>query len=171
MSAWAASIPGDVDKDGDVDFNDFVLLAKNFGKTGSSVWPQDATPQERAQALLGFWVFNVPTEDRTFEFLMGHIQDNEGDISVTGTDAYGVIVGGYYQPDTEQFLIVQSLLTEQYFFSFSIDDPDDARVTGKVSKWVYDEDKIQDLGVLGIASGKFITDPSSFTIHVPPTQR
>ena len=27
------AIPGDIDRDGDVDFDDFFLLADNFGKT------------------------------------------------------------------------------------------------------------------------------------------
>jgi formylglycine-generating enzyme required for sulfatase activity len=37
--AWAARIPGDIDGDGTVGFNDFVILAQNYGKTGDSFDP------------------------------------------------------------------------------------------------------------------------------------
>jgi hypothetical protein len=33
----APAIPGDIDRDGDVDFDDFFLLADNFGKTAEVV--------------------------------------------------------------------------------------------------------------------------------------
>ena len=170
LSTWAATIPGDIDKDGDVDFDDFITLARNFGRTDTPAWPQEATPRERAEALMGFWFFHIPAEDKKFEFLMGHIQGEGEEISVTGTDANGVIVGGYYQPNTETFLITQALSTEQYFFDFSINDPADPRVTGRAAKWVYgsEGDRVENLGTLGTSSGRFIVSPSSFTIHLPP---
>lgn len=34
VAAHTDSIPGDIDRDGDVDFADFLLLAENFGKSG-----------------------------------------------------------------------------------------------------------------------------------------
>lgn len=39
LAAHAAPIPGDINGDGTVDFSDFVILARNFGKSGDQLVP------------------------------------------------------------------------------------------------------------------------------------
>ena len=183
-------IPGDLDLDGDVDFRDFLTFAENFGRSGPVptsggtstrvvtvtetirdtvyIGSDESPRRQRAENLLGFWTFEVPGIDTSFDFLFGHLgePDHEnlgGEIIVFGVDAGGVIAGGYFDRDLEQYVVIHSRQREQYGFAFDIEGN---RAVGEVGRWVYTNESVEELGSLGSDSGRNLGE--SFVFYEPP---
>ena len=170
--------PGDVNRDGNVDFQDFVLLAQNFGKTGpppTDLKPDTVTVRDtivfiehhdinkserlnRAERFLGFWHFTYGSSDLTSAFAFGFVEPEsevkpEEELTVIGTDEFGNLCGGSWSTERKRYTIVHRLLPNSAlnYFEFLIDEKD--RVVGEMY-WITDGTALS-LGEFSADSGKW----------------
>ena len=109
----AEPIPGDINLDGKVDFNDFIVLAQNFGKSGPLPNRSECATEQakRANELVGFWTFTVHLEGIAVstDFVLAHpisrdVDTGENEIMVLG--ALGlVLVGAVYDIEEKQYVL------------------------------------------------------------------
>ena len=173
-----ASIPGDLDLDGDVDFGDFLIFTDNFGKTGDppnvpepetvyitvtdTVYVDRGTadtPQmARARAMLGFWHFSLalgpdqPNPIDTFAgFLFGRIihPDPEEWPELKGEK---VVMGASW--DGSIAAMGYNVSNEDYILSYKFADDDDS-----------DDEYLEFKMVQGKPIGYWVTrDPQTFEV-------
>ena len=141
-------ITGDLDLDGNVDFTDFLLFSKNFGKTGpvptrtptqtterivtvtvrDTIYLQSSgSPQEeRAQKALGFWQFQTE-KFFTQYYILGHIDyeepNGDGELFYFGSNQFGTLTGGVYSSERRMYgLYFESpLVNFLYYFNIQND--------------------------------------------------
>ena len=131
-----ASIPGDLDLDGDVDFSDFLIFTGNFGRTGEPpARPEPVveyititdtvyvdrgtadTPQlARARAMLGFWHFAhgiTAQAEGVFRrhFLFGDIYrpedwTSDSEYVVIGVAPDASLAAVLYRPQLERYQLI-----------------------------------------------------------------
>ena len=124
-------IQGDLDKDGDVDFQDFLIFAGNFGKEGPVPHdPNSISQQERASKILGEWFFffggdgglGGTSEDWTFMIgslaLMGDLTE----VVYRGYRYNGLDATGYYLKDRDEYSLLYIHDNFTWFFLFTIED-------------------------------------------------
>ena len=142
-------IPGDINRDGTVDFRDFVELAKNFGKTGPP--PTEVKPDtvkvevivrdtvritevlevpgpsarvQRAQRMFGYWTFYWATlEDH---YLFGHtFQEDETDktkeVLYSGVSDLGTVAFGRYNTTTREYGFLHRIVEDGQLYYYGFD--------------------------------------------------
>lgn len=86
-SAW--SLPGDLDLDGDVDFEDFFRLADNFGKTGPpdtiAIVVYDTVSVEAHQETLRVSVFDTLQIETVYDTVTVEFVLPPSDVNITDT--------------------------------------------------------------------------------------
>ena len=116
-------IPGDVNRDGTVDFSDFVLLAQNFGQAG----PAESEAARRLKRLAGFWTFfDQDDQTQAYSFLFGGIvtggENWAGLDYMFGVDSNGVIVVTVWDNETESYNISYQREDDEILINFQIMD-------------------------------------------------
>ena len=126
-------IPGDLNYDGIVGIPDFLILVDNFGKTGPvPVRAQGglggtvviSLQEERAEKLLGFWKLRGSRLSLDSHYLMGYIFHeqtlDDGELTVLGSDKYGVRIIGGYSTKLSKYTILDSGIILNLFYVFNI---------------------------------------------------
>ncbi len=116
-------IPGDLDRDGDVDYADLVVLAQNFGKTGPPPDPPKSESAKRLERLSGFWTFH--TQADTFAFMFGRVvsqHDTAGFAwdGIVGVDSQGLIVSGLWEGGV--YIVVYPRADDEIWITFELED-------------------------------------------------
>ena len=128
ISEAVRPIPGDLDLDGDVDLEDFFILAVNYGRVGpvptveygrvDTVYVPGISPELfRVSQLLGFWTFNG------LDFLFGQLNQetlDDGEYFMLGSTSEGVFINGGYNKSLGQYLIFYYGPVWEYSFAFNI---------------------------------------------------
>ena len=124
-------IQGDLDKDGDVDFQDFLIFAGNFGKEGPV--PHDLkliSQRERASKILGEWRFNFGGDGglggATFgwDFMIGSLglMRDTTEVVYRAYRYNGLPATGYYVKDRDEYSILYIQGNTTWFFLFAIEE-------------------------------------------------
>lgn len=159
VMAQVEPIPGDLDRDGDVDFQDFLQFAQNFGKTGPPPMPTPAvrdtveikvtvrdtveveaelTLRElRGLTLLGFWSFYWSSPDTTIgdHFCLGEIhipEDEQEEIVVGGVSNQAILVGASYNLSLEMYILLYRYSPERLGLAYVFTLDEEGRASGKL---------------------------------------
>ena len=136
MVSVSEAILGDLDRDGDVDVQDFLIFVENFGKTG----PVEPTGDNRISdieleclRLMGYWSFFRKGEEKTYGqyeyYLFGDFHSKfftDGHWSRDGVFLIGVshrgdntILAKSYRETTKRFFY--KLLSKDFFWEFDLE--------------------------------------------------
>ena len=122
-------IKGDLDNDGDVDFQDFLIFAGNFGKEG--LVPHDLnmiSPQERASLILGEWSLlfggdgGLGGTAYNWGFMVGSLKlmRDSTEVVYRGYRYNGLSATGYYLKDRDEYSLLYIQGNTTWFFLFVI---------------------------------------------------
>ena len=129
----AEQIPGDINRDGNVDFADFIILSQNFGKTGPPPLPPEPAVSERmmrAQRLLGFFtfstVFRYGGSVHTDHYCFGWIQSEDSaasddELVVAGINSLTLFVPAMWEAELNAY-ILSFRINEQHLYVFNFTD-------------------------------------------------
>ena len=126
-------IKGDLDNDGDVDFQDFLIFAGNFGKEG--LVSRDLSlisPEERASKMLGEWFFRFGGDGGLggtaykWDFMigvLGYMWDST-EVVYRGYRYNGRPATGYYLKDRDEYSLLYVHDNFTWYFLFAIKEQD-----------------------------------------------